>query len=208
MNRVPTTTFPEHRSTVVTMVDEAERSAIRKAGGDARRAVVGVERVQSEAAFMAHLASVHVLRAPSVGVFVAHDGEPDLTPFVELLWRRGQTVALPVLDDDPDDRTMQFSTWGQGTPLVAGRYGIAVPDPSASRPSLPDCLLVSLTAFDSDGNRMGRGAGFFDRYLETAGCEIVGIGFEAQRVDQIPVEPHDVPMPIMVTELGVRYLRR
>ncbi|MFT4990751.1 MAG: 5-formyltetrahydrofolate cyclo-ligase, partial [Acidimicrobiales bacterium] len=51
---------------------------------------------------------MHVLQAPSVGVFLAHDGEPDLMPFVEMLWARGQIVALPVLEDDPSDHTMHF----------------------------------------------------------------------------------------------------
>ncbi len=155
---------------------------------------------------MAHLASLSALHVASVGAFVAHDGEPDLTPFVELLWERGCDVALPSLRDDPGDHSMQFRTWTRGTELVPGRYGIPVPPAAESDVITPACLLVSLTAFDSQGNRMGRGAGFFDRYLAATDCDIVGVGFETQRVELVPTESHDVAMPIMVTDLGVRYL--
>lgn len=192
------------------MVGLSERAAVRKSGRAARRAVVGADRTFREAALVSHLASVRALQAASVGVFIAHDGEPDLMPLVEMLWARGQTVALPVLEDDPNDRTMCFRAWKQGDALVAGRYDIPIPPlaPSHATDSriAPDCLLVSLTAFDSLGNRMGRGAGFFDRYLATADCQIVGVAFETQRVEHVPIEDHDVAMPTMVTDLGVRYL--
>ncbi len=192
------------------MVGSPERVAVRKAGRAARRSVVGADRTFREAALVSHLGSVHALQAPSVGVFIAHDGEPDLMPFVEMLWARGQTVALPVLEDDPNDHTMYFRTWKRGDALVSGRYDIPVPSHPLSQAAdssiAPECLLVSLTAFDSVGNRMGRGAGFFDRYLATADCQIVGVGFETQRVAHVPIEDHDVAMPMMVTDLGVRYL--
>jgi 5-formyltetrahydrofolate cyclo-ligase len=193
------------------MVSSLAREAVRKNGRAARRAIVGADRIFREAALISHLVSMHVLQAPSVGVFLAHDGEPDLMPFVEMLWARGQIVALPVLEDDPSDHTMHFRVWKQGDALVAGRYGIPIPTHAPSRAAdsriAPDCLLVSLTAFDPLGNRMGRGAGFFDRYLATADCEIVGIGFETQRVEHVPIKDHDVSMPMLVTDLGVRYVR-
>ena len=188
------------------MVSSLAREAVRKNGRAARRAIVGADRIFREAALISHLVSMHVLQAPSVGVFLAHDGEPDLMPFVEMLWARGQTVALPVLEDDPSDGSMCFRTWRKGDTLVSGRYGIAIPPPGSGSGVAPECLLVPATAFDSVGNRMGRGAGYFDRYLAAAECQIVGVGFEAQRVEHLVTEEHDVAMPIMVTDLGVRYL--
>ena len=188
------------------MLGSSQRAKVRAVGRAARRGIVGDDRSFREAALVAHLRSVHVLRAPSVGVFVAHDGEPDLQPFVEMLWARGQTVALPVLEDDPSDGSMCFRTWRKGDTLVSGRYGIAIPPPGSGSDVAPECLLVPATAFDSVGNRMGRGAGYFDRYLAAAECQIVGVGFEAQRVEHLVTEEHDVAMPIMVTDLGVRYL--
>ena len=188
----------------VVMVSLQERSEVRRRGREARQAIVGEQRAEREAALVAHLKSLRVLDHPSIGVFVAHDGEPDLRPLVDWLWARGHVVALPVVADDSGNRQMCFRTWSPQLDLVEGRYGIAVPPPDSSSTIEPACVLVSLTAFDSLGNRMGRGAGYFDRYLARATCDIVGVAFETQRVDQVPTASHDVAMPVMVTDLGVR----
>lgn len=156
-----------------------------------------------ERRLIAHLLSLDMTRSAIVGVFVAHDGEPDLLPLISYLQERGQTIALPVLKDDPNDFSMDFVTWNPGESLRSGRYDIPIP-PSNDIVE-PDTLLVSLVGFDPNGNRIGRGAGFFDRYLATSHAMVVGVGFEVQRFDAVPVESHDVPLPLIVTDLGVRY---
>lgn len=181
---------------------------MRTEGRRARRALQGDIRVRAEAMLVGHLRSLHSVGAASVGVFFAHDGEPDLMPLVEHLWDQGQVVALPVVrEDGVDERrgdySMRFVRWCRGDTLVPGRFGIPVPP--SDQPIDPETLLVSFTGFDCQGNRMGRGAGFFDRYLATSQAQVVGVGFEAQRFDAIPIEPHDVPVPVVVTELGVRF---
>ncbi len=178
---------------------------VRSEGRALRRSIEGDERAAAETALIAHLESLDaVCRAGSVGAFVAHDGEPNLMRLIEGLWSRGAVVALPVLEDDPDDFSMRFVSWQRRDVLQSGRYGIPVPPATDSIE--PDTLLVSFTGFDSSGNRMGRGAGFFDRYLADFTGRIIGVGFEAQRFDQVPTEPHDVPLPVVVTDLGVRFL--
>ena len=62
-----------------------------------------------------------------------------------------------------------------------------------------------MTGFDAHGNRIGRGGGFFDRYLARAASCAIGVAFEVQRFTAIPVEPHDVALPVIVTDLGVRW---
>lgn len=187
------------------MTDAEDRAVVRTAGRAARASLVGSKRASAEASLISHLGSLQLLeRAESVGSFVAHDGEPDLTPLVEWLWHRGQRVALPVLEDDPDDRSMRFVPWGQTERLTAGRYGIPVPPPAPA--VVPDVLLVSFTGFDSAGRRIGRGAGFFDRYLASYRGSVVGVGFEVQRFEVVPTNTHDVPLPVVVTDLGVRFV--
>lgn len=181
------------------------RASVRRLGRAARQAISGTERAVREQLLIAHLDSLQALTRPSIGVFVAHDGEPDLMPLVDTLWQRGQVVALPALEHDPLDSAMHFRSWTGDMVLENGRYDIPVPPAATSMVVQPECLLVSLTAFDACGNRMGRGGGFFDRYLASAQCQIVGVGFESQRVAVVPTEPHDVAMPIVVTDLGVRF---
>ena len=184
------------------MTVSVSRSEVRAAGRAARATIEGTTRTRAESALVDHLRSLDALRAPSVGLFVAHDGEPDLSPLVGWLWGRGVTVALPVLNDDPDDYSMRFVSWLQHDVLARGRYGIPVPP--RDQVVMPATLLVSLTGFDAFGNRIGRGAGFFDRYLEGYSGQVVGVGFEAQRFDLVPTEAHDQALPMMVTDLGVR----
>ena len=182
------------------------RPDVRTAGRRARQQLVGAERDAAEHLLITHVRGLLTQREPqvrSVGAFVAHDGEPDIAPLVEWLWQQGITVALPVLKDDATDYSMQFIPWQQHAPLTPGRYGIPVPE--SAPPIVPDLVLVSFTGFDGAGNRIGRGGGFFDRYLETYDGSVVGIGFESQLFALVPTEAHDQPLPVVVTDLGIRF---
>ena len=64
-----------------------------------------------------------------------------------------------------------------------------------------DMIIVPGVAFDSHGNRMGRGRGFYDRLLKsTPNAAKIGVGYDFQLLDTIPVEPHDVPMDCVITD--------
>jgi len=181
-----------------------ERSAVRRTGRLARAGLEDSKRQHAQRKLVAHLFSLDALSAASVGLFVADDGEPDLMPLVERLWSREQTVALPVLEDDPNDFSMRFEPWRPHDDLLPGRYGIPVPP--SRKPIEPQTLLVSFTGFDAMGNRIGRGAGFFDRYLAGSNSTAIGVGFEVQRFDRVPVADHDQALPTVVTDLGVRHI--
>lgn len=170
-----------------------------------RQAIVNGARESATESLISHLLHLHgVGRSSSVGLFVADDGEPDLRPLVRRLWDRGAQVALPVLHDDPADYSMRFIPWKADDTLVPGRYEIPIPPP---RPPIePEVLLVSFVGFDAVGNRMGRGGGFFDRYLASTSASVIGVGFEVQRFESIPVQAHDQPLPTVVTDHGVRHL--
>ena len=74
-------------------------------------------------------------------------------------------------------------------------------------PGSIDAIIVPMVAFDSDLQRLGYGGGNYDEYLglfsrETApgtNVEIIGVAFETQRVDQVPTEPHDLPLPCIIS---------
>lgn len=63
-----------------------------------------------------------------------------------------------------------------------------------------ELIVVPGVAYDRRGNRMGRGKGFYDRLLATTRATKVGIGYEFQIVDELPVEDHDVAMDIIISE--------
>jgi 5-formyltetrahydrofolate cyclo-ligase len=71
-------------------------------------------------------------------------------------------------------------------------------------PGRVDVVIVPGVAFAPDGSRLGQGGGWYDRFLAGVrpDCVTIGVGFDAQLLDALPVEPHDVRLDLIVTESG------
>lgn len=63
-----------------------------------------------------------------------------------------------------------------------------------------ELVVVPAVAYDRKGKRLGRGKGFYDRFLKQTQATKVGVGYEFQLVDELPSEPHDIPMDIIITQ--------
>lgn len=120
---------------------------------------------------------------------------PDEPPTDEALaqWSREKRIVLPRVAGEE----MAFFEYDPAT-LVAGAFGIAEPGPGAvpCDASEIDLIVVPGVAFTAAGERMGRGRGYYDRYLSQPGMHAVKVGvcFAHQLVGELPVEPHDVRM--------------
>jgi 5-formyltetrahydrofolate cyclo-ligase len=131
----------------------------------------------------------------SLALFAPMPTEPDL----DLLWDfdilADHLVSYPRFEGD----ALSFHPISALSELVAGRFGIREPAPS-SGPQQLDLIVVPGLAFTTDGNRLGRGAGFYDRFLSTIPGTTVKIGvcFEVQQLSHLPQEPHDVRMDAVV----------
>ncbi len=88
--------------------------------------------------------------------------------------------------------------------LRKGAYGILEPKPSRSRlgkPASIELAFVPGLGFDRKGRRLGRGAGYFDRFLaRLSGAEKIGLAFRCQMVKRVPVAKHDLPVDQVITE--------
>jgi 5-formyltetrahydrofolate cyclo-ligase len=89
--------------------------------------------------------------------------------------------------------------------LAPGWRGVREPRASGRRPARPDrveAALVPGVGFDRRGNRLGYGGGHFDRLLARLSPQtpVIGVAFDVQVLDSLPVERHDVPVDIVVTE--------
>jgi 5-formyltetrahydrofolate cyclo-ligase len=113
-----------------------------------------------------------VADATVVMVFDSVQGEPVTAPFIEWCREHGKTVHLPEDDPPPDPLTI-------------------------------DVVIVPGTAFTEGGDRLGQGGGWYDRFLRTvrSDCVMIGVAFAAQIVRELPVEPHDVRVDHVVTEV-------
>ena len=104
--------------------------------------------------------------------------------------------------------TLAFFPHRDGDGWETGPYGILEPSiPAGMEPRLSgwDIIVVPGLAFDRRGNRLGRGYGYYDRFLHSVPESVprVGLAFADQRIPEVPVEAWDVPVHALVTEEGV-----
>lgn len=90
------------------------------------------------------------------------------------------------------------------TRLELGSFHIEEPTGNNTiDPSEMELIVVPAVAYDRKGNRLGRGKGFYDRLLATTKAPKIGIAYEFQVVDEIPAEPHDIPMDMVISQRTV-----
>lgn len=123
--------------------------------------------------------------------------EPDTHAIIAAALEQGKTVALPVTEGKG---VMHFARFDAG--LAAGRYGIPEPDAAAPRvePQPDDVLLVPAMAFDRSGYRLGRGGGYYDRYLVQTRCCTVGLARDAFVYERLPRMWNDLAVSIVISE--------
>ena len=146
------------------------------------------------------------VRARTLLVSLSVGSEASTHALVVEARRRGLRVAVPVTL--MAERRLLATELPEDDRLEAGPFGILEPRPDARVP-VPvdrlDLIVAPGAAFDPRGNRLGWGAGYYDRLLagRRPDTTIAALAFECQIVSAIPSEPHDVPMDVIVTEQRV-----
>ncbi len=151
----------------------------------------------------------------TVAVYAAMGSEVDPAAFAAAAAKRGWRVAYPCMLSATDamacDQRMCMRAVAvddaSAAPFIAhpARAFAATDIDSSLFPIVPaealDMVVVPLVAFDRTGARLGYGGGCYDRYLPTVApkCLIVGIAFDEQRVDHVPTDAHDLPLPNIVS---------
>lgn len=151
----------------------------------------------------------------TVAVYAAMGSEVDPAAFAAAAVARGWRVAYPCMLSATDAMAcvqrmcMRAVSAGDASeaPFIAHptRAFAATDVDSVRFPIVPakalDMIIVPLVAFDRTGARLGYGGGCYDRYLPvlSPACQIVGIAFDEQRVDHVPTDAHDLPLPNIVS---------
>lgn len=152
---------------------------------------------------------LHQLIAHMTGNIVAGfwpiKSEIDPRPLMNAFKKSGYELALPAIIDK---KTIIFRRFDEQKALVDMGFGTRGPSPNAAIVT-PETLLVPLSAFDNEGNRIGYGKGYYDRAIATMienGHKplLIGLGFNCQEVPSIPAEPHDQKLAMMLTESGLQ----
>lgn len=151
----------------------------------------------------------------TVAAYAAMGSEVDPAAFAAAAAARGWRVAYPCMLSASDaaacGQRMCMRTVAAGdvsaAPFIAHptRAFVATDIDRDRFPIVPaetlDMIIVPLVAFDRAGARLGYGGGCYDRYLPTLrpDCHIIGIAFDEQRVDHVPTDAHDLPLPNIIS---------
>jgi 5-formyltetrahydrofolate cyclo-ligase len=164
----------------------------------------------SRAACEALLSLEEYRQARAVMLYAPIPGEVDCLPVAEDAWRAHKTVLLPRVAWE-DQHMEAVACRSADDEMVVNGKGIREPANGASWPvERIDFIVVPALAFDEQGNRLGRGGGFYDRFLAQVDLQatICGLAFAQQVVEELPVHSNDYPVDLLVTDVEVRRFHR
>ena len=185
------------------MTRKEEKQQLRKLIRAMERELPQSYKDQASAAICAHLIAMPEYQAAdTVFAFVGTSKEIDTTAFLEDVLRRGKRLCVPLCTGAGIMEARQITSPEQ---LVPGAYGIL--EPPADAPVIPpdqiDFTVVPCVACDHAGRRLGQGGGYYDRFLAGYRSAAVLVCRERLIREELPVEPHDRPIPWVVTERGL-----
>lgn len=142
-----------------------------------------------------------VKRAVSIMIYHSIGNEVETISIIQTLLSMGKKVSLPVC---APSRNLIAGLVTDVNQLITTHFGLREPDPKGlGSPEFIDLNVVPGLAFDERGYRLGRGAGYYDRFLtEQPYCYKLGLAYDFQVFPQIPAESHDIKMDGLITPAG------
>jgi len=137
-----------------------------------------------------------------VSIFQPYNNEIDTNNLITLLNSKKISLSLPCIDEDSNQ--MIFRELKEGEELVKGKYGILEPS-DKNKVIIPSVLFIPLLAFDDNGNRLGYGGGYYDKYIEelenNENMSIkIGVGYSFQKINEVPNNSMDKKLNWILTE--------
>jgi 5-formyltetrahydrofolate cyclo-ligase len=185
-------------------VAKAAKSELRRGARVRVASMTRNERTVADAAVCAGLSELAGRCAASfVVAYLALEDEVDVEAFLSRAAGRGLPTLVPRVTAPGK---IGLATWSPDCRLTPDGEGVPSPELPAEWPSGPGLLVVPGRVFDTEGGRVGRGLGYYDRFLGTlaAAVAVAGAAYECQIVDRVPREPHDAGVGWIVTETGCR----
>ena len=137
------------------------------------------------------------LGAEVVAAFCALRDEPTTEAVLKRWAQQGKRVAVPRVEGE----RMRFFYY-EPSKLVRGAFGIEEPGEEAELcpPCAMDLMVVPGVAFTAEGDRLGRGKGYYDKYLSQSDFRAytIGVGYAHQLMETLPAEEHDRPLDVVI----------
>lgn len=187
------------------------KDIIRKTVLRKRRLIAESKRNEKSKAIIERLLNTEEFKKSNmIMCYVDFDGEAKTREFIESCLRMGKRVTVPMVVKNTDGSRdlIASEVYDLEKDLEKGTFGVFEPKKDAVRnvnPAEIDMAVVPGVAFDLNKNRVGYGAGFYDRFLKKVGsrCFIVGLAFDFQVCEDIAADVFDVPVNMIITETGV-----
>ncbi len=193
-----------------------DKARVRAAMRRQRRQRAGSTPQQAQALAEHALTHPAMAAAHTIAAYAALPGEPDLEVLLSSLRQRAIRVLLPVVGEQGEPFALTDALrWALDSGPCSrqpGALGVAVPPGPRLPPSTlsqAQVVLLPALALDRQGNRLGQGAGWYDRSLCHADPHalLVGVIHPQELVDHLPTQPHDVPVHAALTAEGWHCLR-
>ncbi len=144
-------------------------------------------------------------RIKSVSVYYPSNYELDTLVLLKIFNKmKNLSLSLPIITSKGK---MRFVIWKPNDPLKVNRYGFLEPV-NKKKITYPRIILVPLLAYDSNKNRLGYGAGYYDRFInnqqkKNSGIITIGLAFSFQKYKKIPISKFDKKLDYILTEKGM-----
>ena len=186
------------------MNSQEQKKEFRNQSLKLRDAITVEERIEKSLAATDHgKANIQCNPGMVISGFYPIRSEIDPRPLMDFFRMQGCRLCLPVV---MDRETIVFRELVRTAELVDTGFGTRGPGPEAQVLD-PELLVMPMSAFDLHGGRIGYGAGHYDRAIARLIAkgikpELVGMAFDCQKTDRVPVETHDQPLAAVLSESG------
>lgn len=187
------------------------KKTIRAALLRQRKALLLSEQISASQAIIRHITALPIYQsAHTIALYHAFQGEVNVDTLWALACQAGKKTTFPVIHPDSSDNSMIFLAESPNDLHIINHYHIQEPQHNA--PMIPiqtiDCIFLPVVAFDQQGYRLGMGRGYYDRALTGLAKNHpvrIGVAYDFQQVLELPHDPWDMPLDIIITESGILF---
>lgn len=158
------------------------------------------ERAETDEKIKEKLLSLPIKKEDKVFIYISFGKEIETRPIAEALLCRGCEVSVPLCHGNGEMEAVRISSLSE---LQCGMYGIPEPSEEGERVDASSLSLIVVpgVAFGEDGSRLGRGAGYYDRFIEKAeNAKTIALCREITLFATVPTEAHDRRVDMIITE--------